>query len=94
LTSTLASSPSSPIDKDIKKGSLSDNAILGEHIIPDIEQAVEPELFEVITDHQKASQILVDLAKSVKSEALILLPRDKSMVRLDRLQVFDYIIKA
>ncbi|MFL6396440.1 MAG: sensor histidine kinase [Nitrososphaeraceae archaeon] len=94
MTSTLASSPSSPIDKDIKKGSLSDNAILGEHIIQDIEQAVEPELFEVITDHQKASQILVDLAKSVKSEALILLPRDKSMVRLDRLQVFDYIIKA
>ena len=58
------------------------------------EKAFEPEFFEVITDHQKASQILVKLAKSVKSEALILLPRDKSMVRLDRLQVFDYIVKA
>ncbi|MFL6419870.1 MAG: sensor histidine kinase, partial [Nitrososphaeraceae archaeon] len=58
------------------------------------EKAFEPEFFEVITDHQKASQNLVKLAKSVKSEALILLPRDKSMVRLDRLQVFDYIIKA
>jgi two-component system, OmpR family, sensor histidine kinase VicK len=58
------------------------------------ENAFEPEFLEVISDHQKASQILVKLAKSVKSEALILLPRDKSMVRLDRLQVFDYIIKA
>jgi len=58
------------------------------------EKVFEPEFFKVITDHQKASQILVKLAKSVKSEALILLPRDKSMVRLNRLQVFDYIIKA
>jgi two-component system, OmpR family, sensor histidine kinase VicK len=58
------------------------------------EKVFEPEFFEVITDHQKASQILVKLAKSVKGEALILLPRDKSMVRLDRLQVFDYLIKA
>ena len=66
----------------------------GEHTIREIEKAIEPEFFEVITDHQKASQILVELANSVKSEALLLLPRDKSMIRLDRLQVFDYIIKA
>ena len=94
MTSSLASSASSPIDNDIKKGSLSDNATLGEQVIREIEKTIEPEFFEVITDHQKASQILVELPKSVKSEALILLPRDKSMVRLDRLQVFDYIIKA
>ena len=60
----------------------------------EIQKAFESESFEVITDHQKASQILVKLAKSVKSEALILLPRDRSMVRLDRLQVFDYILKV
>ena len=58
------------------------------------EKAFEPEYFEVVADYQKASEILVELAKSVKREALILLPRDKSMVRLDRLQIFDYIIKA
>jgi two-component system, OmpR family, sensor histidine kinase VicK len=92
LTSTLT--PSSPIDENIKKELLSDNAIPGEQRIREIEQAVEPEFYDVITDHQKASQILVELAKSVKSEALLLLPRDKSMVRLERLQVFDYIIKA
>ena len=57
-------------------------------------KAFEPEFFEVVSDLQQAGQILVKLAKSVKSEALILLPRDKSMVRLDKLQVFDYIIKA
>ena len=88
-----SSSPS--IDNDIKKGSLCENVTSGgEHTIREIEKAIEPEFFEVITDHQKASQILVELANSVKSEALLLLPRDKSMIRLDRLQVFDYIIKA
>jgi hypothetical protein len=49
----------------------------------EIEKAIEPVFFEVVTDHQKASQIIVELAKSVINEALILLPRDKSMVRLD-----------
>ena len=73
---------------------MSDNAIPHEQIIREIEKAIEPEFYDVITDHKKASQILVELAKSVKSEALILLPRDKSMVRLDRLQVFNYVIKA
>jgi two-component system, OmpR family, sensor histidine kinase VicK len=82
------------MDKDIKKELLSDNVTLGEQIIHKIEQAVEPEFYDVITDHQKASQILIELAKSVKNEALLLLPSDKSMIRLDRLQVFDYIIKA
>ena len=95
LTSSASlGAASSPIDKDIKKGSMPDNAISDEHTIREIEKAIEPVFFEVVTDHQKVSKILVELAESVKSEALILLPRDKSMVRLDRLQVFDYIIKA
>ena len=50
-----------------------------------IEQGLQPEFLEVITDHQKASQILVDPAKSVKKEALFLLPNDKAMLRVDRL---------
>src|SRR5919197_5033168 len=64
-----------------------------EQKIREIEKAIEPEFFEVIADSQKASQVVVDLAKSIKSEALILLPRDKSIVGLDRLGVIDYIIK-
>src|SRR6266516_3010924 len=59
-----------------------------------IEEGVEPEIFEVITDPLKASQIVVDLAKSVTREAIFLLPADKSMRRVDRLGVIDHLIKA
>ncbi|MGA9154540.1 MAG: hypothetical protein WBZ36_28475 [Candidatus Nitrosopolaris sp.] len=64
------------------------------HKITAIEQGPEEEFLEVITDHQKASQILVDLAKSVKKEALFLLPNDKAMLRVDRLGIIDYLIQA
>src|SRR5215469_17768147 len=59
-----------------------------------IEQGLEEEFLEVITDHHKAGQILVDLAKSVKKEALFLLPNDKAMLRVDRLGIIDYLIQA
>ena len=62
--------------------------------IKTIEEDKEPEIFEVITDPRKASQILVDLAESVKMEALFLLPNDKAMARVDRLGIIDYLIKA
>jgi signal transduction histidine kinase len=60
----------------------------------EIQNAFESESFEVVSDHQRACQILVELSKSIKSEALILLPIDKSIVRLDRMHIFDHIIKA
>jgi two-component system, OmpR family, sensor histidine kinase VicK len=69
-------------------------AIPAKQRIREMEDATEPEFYEVISDHEKASQILVDLAKSVTKEALFLLPNDKSMVRMDRLGVIDYLIKA
>jgi two-component system, OmpR family, sensor histidine kinase VicK len=69
-------------------------AIPSEQKIREIEEAIEPEFFEVITDHEKASEVLVDLAKSVKKEALFFLPNDKAMVRIDRLGIIDYLIKA
>jgi signal transduction histidine kinase len=59
-----------------------------------IEQGFEPEFFEVITDRQKASQILVELAKSIRREALLLLPNDVAMIRMDRLGILDYLIKS
>jgi signal transduction histidine kinase len=59
-----------------------------------IEEGVEPETFEVITDSLKASQIIAELAKSVTREAIFLLPADKSMKRVDRLGVIDNLIKA
>jgi sulfatase maturation enzyme AslB (radical SAM superfamily) len=65
-----------------------------ERRIKEIEEEVEPEFYEVIADRKKAAQILVDLAQSINKQALILLPNDKSMVRLNRLGVIDYTIKT
>jgi signal transduction histidine kinase len=59
-----------------------------------IEQGIEPEFVEVINDPRRASRVLMDLAKSVRKEALLILPNDKAMVRVDRLGVIDYLIKA
>ena len=70
------------------------NGIYATDRIREIEEGIEPEFFEVITDPNKSSQILLDLAKSVKEEALLLLPNDKAMVRTERLGVIDYVIKA
>ncbi|HZB17980.1 MAG TPA: hypothetical protein VE445_12510, partial [Nitrososphaeraceae archaeon] len=62
--------------------------------IKEIEQGIEPEFLEVINDHEKVSQIVVDLSKSAKREALLLLPSSKGMIRMDRLRGFDYLINA
>ncbi len=69
-------------------------AIPAEQKINEIEQGIEPEFFQVINDREKANRILVDLAKSVKKEALFLLPNDKAMIRVDRLGIIDYLINA
>ena len=75
-------------------GTLWDKATPAEQKIREIEEGIEQEYYKVITDHEKVSQILVELAKSVKQEALVVLPNDRAMVRLDRLGVIDYAIKA
>jgi signal transduction histidine kinase len=69
-------------------------AIPAEQRLREIEEGIEAEVFETITHHEVVSQILVDLAKSVKKEALFFLPNDKAMVRIDKLGVIDYLIKA
>jgi two-component system, OmpR family, sensor histidine kinase VicK len=69
-------------------------AIPAEQRLGEIEEGIEAEVFETITNHEVVSQILVDLAKSVKKEALFFLPNDKAMVRIDKLGIVDYLIKA
>ena len=69
-------------------------AIPAEQKIREIEEDIEPEIFDTITDPEIASRILVDLTKSVKKEALFFLPNAKSMLRIDKLGVVDYLIKA
>ena len=68
-------------------------AIPAEQKIKELEEGVS-EFFEVLTYREKASQVLIDLIKSVKKEALLFLPNDKAMVRVDRLGVIDHIIDA
>ena len=70
------------------------NSIDAKGRITAIEQGLEPEFLEVITDNEKASQILVDLAKSVRKEALFFLPNDRALLRMERLGVIDYLIHA
>lgn len=60
----------------------------------EIEDGVEAEVFEVLNNSERVSQILLDLAKSAERELLIHLPNDKSLERLERLGVIDYTIKA
>jgi two-component system sensor histidine kinase VicK len=95
---TLLDFKAPSMNKDSKKELLEDKEAIipaaAEQRIREIEVGVEPEFYDVIHDRKKASRILVELANSVMSEALILLPNDKSMLRLDRLKVFDYVIKA
>jgi two-component system sensor histidine kinase VicK len=62
--------------------------------IREIQEGTEAEFYQVITDNEKASQILVDMTKSTKREALIFLPNDKALVRIDRLGIIDYLVKA
>ena len=68
--------------------------IPAEQRIREIEEGTEVEFYEVITDNEKASQILVDMVKSTKREALIFLPNDKALVRIDKLGIIDCLVKA
>jgi signal transduction histidine kinase len=66
----------------------------GEKKIKEIEEAVEPEFIEVITNKDDANKILLELSRSVKKEALFILPTDNAMMRVDKLGVIDCLIKA
>ena len=59
-----------------------------------IEQGIESEFLEVISDREKVSQILFSLSKSVKKEALLLLPNDIAMLRMEKLGVINCLISA
>ncbi|MDP9289683.1 MAG: ATP-binding protein, partial [Thermoproteota archaeon] len=67
-----------------------------EEKIRQFEEGTTPEYFEVFTDRDRevVSQILLKLAKSVRKEALILLPNARAMVRVDRLGFIANIIEA
>ena len=68
--------------------------VSGEKKIKEIEEAIEPEFLEVITNKDDANKILLELSKSVKKEALFILPTDNAMVKVDKLGVINCLIKA
>jgi two-component system, OmpR family, sensor histidine kinase VicK len=71
-----------------------DRAIPAEERIKEIEEGLAPEFYQIITDPEKAAQTITDLARSVKKEALFFLPNDKALVRVERLGLIDYAVKA
>ena len=68
--------------------------IPAEERICEIEEGIEAEFYEVITDNEKASQILIDMTNSIKKNALLFLPNDKALLRVDRLGIVDSLLKA
>jgi two-component system, OmpR family, sensor histidine kinase VicK len=62
--------------------------------IMEIEEGLKSEFLEVISDHKKATEIYINLAKSVEREALILFANSKAIVRAERLGILDYLITA
>ncbi|MFZ0329182.1 MAG: HAMP domain-containing sensor histidine kinase [Nitrososphaeraceae archaeon] len=68
-------------------------AIPAEQRIREIEEGIEPEVFEIIAERKKIAQTFLDLLRSTKKEALVLFPNDKAMVRADRLGIIDYLVE-
>ena len=62
--------------------------------IIEIENEIEPEVLEVISDSKKATEIYVQLARSIENEALLLLADSKAMIRADKIGVIDYLVEA
>lgn len=74
--------------------SLWTHALTAEQKIRQIEKGTESEFHEVIIDRNEAANILLDLAKSVKKEALFMLPNDKALIRMDNLGIIDTLVVA
>ena len=62
--------------------------------IREIEEGIEAEFYEVITDNEKAKDVYIDLAKSIEKEALLLFANSKAVLRSDKLGIIDYLIEA
>ncbi len=69
-------------------------SIPAEDIVEEIEQGIEPEFFEIIVDSQKATEIYLNLAKSLQKEGLLLFADNRALVRAEKLGILYYLIKA
>ena len=69
-------------------------AIPAEQRIKEIEEEREEEFLEVINNPEKATEIYVNLARSIKSSALLLLPSSKALIMEYELGIIDYLMQA
>jgi signal transduction histidine kinase len=69
-------------------------SIPAEDIIKEIEQGVEREFIEVIADSKKATEIYLNLVKSLQKEGLLLFADSKAIIRAEKLGVLEYLVKA
>ena len=69
-------------------------AIPAEQRIKEIEEGRQEEYFEVIDDPERAAEVYINLAKSVKSSALLLLPTSYALVIEYNLGILEYLIRA
>jgi signal transduction histidine kinase len=71
-----------------------EKSIPAEHRIRELEEGVQSEFFNIITDNKKLSQILINLTNSVVKEMVLLLPNDKALIRIDKLGIIDSLVRA
>jgi len=69
-------------------------ALPAEYKIRQIEDDLQSEFLEVISDRKKAMETYIELAKCVDKEALLLFANVKAIIRADKLGVLDYLIDA
>jgi two-component system, OmpR family, sensor histidine kinase VicK len=69
-------------------------SIRADEKIREIEEGIEAEFYEVITDNEKAKDVYIDLAKSIEKEALLLFANSQAVLRSDKLGIIDYLIEA
>ena len=74
--------------------SLWEKAIPAEHRIIELDEGKQAEFFDVVTDNKKITQILIDLINTVSNEIVLLLPNNKTLVRIDRLGIIDSLVKS
>jgi two-component system, OmpR family, sensor histidine kinase VicK len=69
-------------------------SVPGEQRIEQLDEGIEHEFFQVISNQKKVSQVFTHIVESMENEALILIPTDRIMIGLDKLGIIKNIIKT
>ena len=59
-----------------------------------IEQGLEPEFIDVLNDGKKTIRILLELVGSIRQEAQILVPDERTLLNLEKIGAIDLLIKG